>query len=103
MSIIKTKVCFDDYFETLHNDDLKIKNIKSAFLYDAYADPNIFWNGWACPYFEKETFERFVEWQEKNSDDSDLLDQIKSVEPENINGLILYDVSLGLCWNIYNE
>ena len=94
--LFKSKVCFDDYYE----------NFDPNLIYDCYIDAECKgWNGWACPYLEKSVRDKFInkQLQECSSEDTEFLQQLLSVKPQVINGITLYDMSCGLCWDIEDQ
>ncbi|BCV03277.1 MAG: hypothetical protein CM15mV64_200 [uncultured marine virus] len=96
MKLIETKVCFEDYYT----------NFDPNLIYNCYIDAECNgWNGWACPYFEKSVRDKFIDKQiqECSSEDAEFLQQLLDVEPQVINGMTLYDMSCGLCWDIEDE
>ena len=98
--LFQSRVCFDDYYE----------NPKPYLIYDCWLDANCNgWNGWACPYMEKYEYLRYVNrcirdyFENPEADDGcegSFIDYIMAIEPQEIDGKILYYFGGWLCWNI---
>ncbi|MCP4648759.1 MAG: hypothetical protein GY853_01585 [PVC group bacterium] len=105
-----------------------IKKIKVGFdyieggIYDAYVDTNCKWNGWECPWMEKDQILKFIEnttdfTGNNNSPmsfrmEGDVLIHHDGEEEYRIEKRILicdtkpikvWDVSLGLCWQEWTQ
>ena len=103
IKLFKSRVCFDDYYE----------NPKGYLIYDCWLDANCNgWYGWACPYMEKYEYLRYVNrcirdyFENPEADDGcdgNFIDEIMSIEPQEIDGKILYYFGGGLCWNIEDD
>jgi hypothetical protein len=101
--LFKSKVCFDDYYET---KDPKL-------IYDCWIDANSNgWNGWAMPYMERDEFYRFVKtcinnWMENpnmdDGSDGNFIDEIMAIKPQEINGKTLYFFGGWLTWDIEDD
>jgi phosphatidylserine/phosphatidylglycerophosphate/cardiolipin synthase-like enzyme len=92
---IKTKVCFDDYYE---NDDPNL-------LYDAF----IFWddkgwNGWANPYLLQKDRDKLIENMISAYGEIDETVQgLIQTESQVIDGVTVYDFGGCYCWNIEDD
>ena len=103
IKLFQSRVCFDDYYE----------NPKGHLIYDCWLDANCNgWNGWACPYMEKYEYLRYVNrcirdyFENPDADDGsdgNFIDEIMAIEPQEIDGKILYYFGGGLCWNIEDD
>ena len=94
LKLIKTKVCFEDYYD---NQDPDL--IYSCFIYAEDEG----WNGWARPFFLKEERDKFLKNMQREYADNEFISQIKAVKPKIVNGLDLYDMSCGCCWDIEDD
>tara|TARA_Y100001937_G_scaffold32050_1_gene45845 strand:- start:112 stop:405 length:294 start_codon:yes stop_codon:yes gene_type:complete len=72
-----------------------------------YYDPNQTWNGWFCPKFEKEEFNRIVEYYtNKETNTKEMIEEIieycdKKKNKVIINDKEFYDFgSMVLCWDV---
>ena len=96
----------------------KLINAKFTFtedddfpIFNGWYDPeNRYWNGWANPYFTKTTRDSFIALQKSMLDetykgepyeeqDQEFIDELLSIEPQEINGKELYYFGGSICWD----
>ena len=96
----------------------KLINAKFTFtedddfpIFNGWYDPeNRYWNGWANPYFTKTTRDSFIALQKSMLDetykgepyeeqDQEFMDELLSIEPQEINGKELYYFGSSICWD----